>query len=757
MSTDLATLFLKVDSTQVKDGAKDLDGLTSAGKRAEAQAGKIRASHAMAAKNVAGLARAFGDSGRVANSASAQAARLVDQTMGLGRATGLARHHVQNLGFQVSDLAVQLASGANPMMAFAQQGSQIAGIMGQAQIGVVGLTAALGRMMLPWVPLAAAIGSAYGAFKLFQSEVEDDAGLKAYANSLGLTKKEMKELEGVSITAGDAFAGLWRTIADRTGVDQSIADFKTFTVQQFAESVDGAGRAMATMYGETVGTYRAMTAIWNNLPAMFSNVFAKAANAATAALESLINRSVAALNQLAANANDMLGFKVFGQMAAVELGRVKETTAATFGDVRSIIRGEIGAATAEAQAAIGKFVRDVKSNTAGAARDRILGDARRIIGDRSDQGGGGNAVRKMREELSEAEKAYRAALKAAQDFQNAISQETDRLGLNAVMQKRLEVATAAAAARKAAAVAPTKAQAEALLAEAAAIMQLGAAWETVFKNDQTQQFVKNMIEPLELENSLIGLNIVAQRTLRAEHELTAAGIQRGTDVWNRYIDAVRGAAEHEAKVKSPLEEWADQFKPEALIRSMQEIQVRGLDGLSSAITDVITGTQSLKSAFKDLARSIIADIVQMTVRMLIFRAVSSAFPGLFGGSPTGIWETGAIGANPTGGAVAMAGGGAFEIMGRGGTDKNLLSLNGQPLARVSKGETGLIMPKGQRGSANSNAPQQIELIIHSGPSDDAWVKVENISARTVGQAAPVIVKAAQDSIVRSLNRPRLNG
>lgn len=130
MATDLATLFLKVDSTQVKSGAKDLDGLTSAGKRAEAQAGKIRASHAMAARNVAGLARAFGDSGRVANSASAQAARLVDQTMGLGRATGMARHHVQNLGFQVSDLAVQLASGANPMMAFAQQGSQIAGIMG---------------------------------------------------------------------------------------------------------------------------------------------------------------------------------------------------------------------------------------------------------------------------------------------------------------------------------------------------------------------------------------------------------------------------------------------------------------------------------------------------------------------------------------------------------------------------------------------------------------------------------------------------
>lgn len=609
-------------------------------------------------------------------------------------------------------------------------------------------------MLLPWVPLAAAIGSAYGAFKLFQSEVEDDAGLKAYANSLGLTKKEMKELEGVSITAGDAFAGLWRTIADRTGVDQSIVDFKTFTIQQFAESVDGAGRAMAAMYGETVGTYRAMTSLWNNLPAMFSNVFAKAANAATAALESLINRSVAALNQLAAGANDMLGFKVFGQMAAVELGRVKETTAATFGDVRSIIRGEIGAATAEAQAAIGKFVRDVKSNTAIAARDRILADARRIIGDRSESAG--DPLRKKKDELSEAEKAYRAALKAAQDFQNAISQETDRLGLNAIMQKRLEVATAAAAARKAAAVAPTKAQAEALLAEAAAIMQLGAAWETVFKNDQTQQFVKNMIEPLEMENSLIGLNIVAQRALRAEHELTAAGIQRGTDAWNRYIDAVRRAAEHEAKVKSPLEEWADQFKPEALIRSMQEIQVRGLDGLSTAITDVITGTQSLKQAFGDLAKSIIADIIQMTVRMLIFRAVSSAFPSLFGGPPTGIWETGAIGANPTGGAVAMAGGGSFEIMGRGGTDKNLLSLNGQPLARVSKGETGLIMPKGQPAPANNNAPN-VNLTVNVNAKDAVLTSsVKGWIAEGIAEAAPHIIRGAQTNIVRSLTRPRLN-
>jgi hypothetical protein len=79
----------------------------------------------------------------------------------------------------------------------------------------------------------------------------------------------------------------------------------------------------------------------------------------------------------------------------------------------------------------------------------------------------------------------------------------------------------------------------------------------------------------------------------------------------------------------PLEAMADSVPKTAkeINEAFQSIEAQGLDGLSQAIAGVITGTENLKDAFGNLAKSIIADIIQMTVKMLIFRAIS----GLFGG------------------------------------------------------------------------------------------------------------------------------
>jgi hypothetical protein len=79
------------------------------------------------------------------------------------------------------------------------------------------------------------------------------------------------------------------------------------------------------------------------------------------------------------------------------------------------------------------------------------------------------------------------------------------------------------------------------------------------------------------------------------------------------------------QTRGPLEQWAAGMPDTAakINEALQSIEVQGLDGLGQAITDVITGTKSLKDAFGELAKSIIADLIQMTIKMLIFRAVSS--------------------------------------------------------------------------------------------------------------------------------------
>lgn len=650
--TDLATLGIRVDSTQVQTGVSELNRLTAAGAKAEGAVDRLGDSASQTGAQLKGAsaqaAQYAANAQRMARNATVTGSAITQ----MGSASGLAAHHMQNLTFQANDIAMGLATGQRPMQVFIQQGAQIGQIMQQSGLGLRGFARELLRMTgiikvtqdatlaadaaaaagaanaikstvarssatiaaadtelalavasvrtakgsealaVAQARLAAAhegvaiaasqaaiaedalgvaqgraaaaekaaaatrvtsigrvgfalgaaglaAGVAFGAFKLFQSQVEKSGELDEYARSLGLTKKEMKELENVTVTAGDVFEGLWRTIAERTGVDESIADFKTFMVDQFVQALEGAGSAMAGIYGETVGTFRAISVIWNELPAMFGGVFSKAVNAAIALLESLINKSVAGINRLAAGANDLLGFEAFGRIAEQSLGRVKETTQTTFTDIRGIIRGNVESATAEAQAAMQGLGADIRSNIIGAGRDRIGAQAAEIIDDRSGRGGGADKAKKTA--LSEAEKAYRAALKAAQDYLAGLRQETDQIGQSVINLKRMDVAQAAATARTAAAIAPTLAQRDALLAEAAAIEAAGMTWERVYKNDQVQQFIKDRIETLEFETRLIGLSAGQQSILRAERELTDAGIERGTEAWHRYIEAVEAA------------------------------------------------------------------------------------------------------------------------------------------------------------------------------------------------------------------------
>jgi hypothetical protein len=160
----------------------------------------------------------------------------------------------------------------------------------------------------------------------------------------------------------------------------------------------------------------------------------------------------------------------------------------------------------------------------------------------------------------------------------------------------------------------------------------------------------------------------------------------------------------------PLAAWARTVPKTAaeINEALHSIEAQGLDNLSSSITDLIMGTKSLGDVFKDISRSIIADILQMTVKMLLLRAVSSIFggPSLSPGS----WQTpspvsfGA--ATPLASMPHLAGGGL--IGGFGGIDNNVLSINGQPRAMVSANEKLAIIPNASRvhigGAANDSSP-----------------------------------------------------
>lgn len=213
-----------------------------------------------------------------------------------------------------------------------------------------------------------------------------------------------------------------------------------------------------------------------------------------------------------------------------------------------------------------------------------------------------------------------------------------------------------------------------------------------------------------------------------------------------------------ANDNNPIHQWAKGIPKDAadINNALQSIQVKGFDSLASAITGVVTGTQSLGKAFKNVAASIIGDIIQMTIKMLIFRAIS----GVLGGKSAGIGDVGVTdpfkGGNILGpvGLPHAATGGSMIIGGNGGVDNNMLSLNNKPVGMVNQGETLAVFPAGKAANDTQRGPIDIKISFGSAP--DFAPYVEEVAGQAAGQAVKISVDHTNQTI-KALRRPSISG
>lgn len=132
-----------------------------------------------------------------------------------GQQAGLARHHLLNLGFQLQDIFVSLASGQKPMTVFIQQGGQIGQIAAQSGVGFLGMAKAIGGVLARFAPLAIGAAAVAGSFSLFNHQLNKENDMKKFAESLGLTAKEIKKLDDVTITWGDTASAVFEVGVSR--------------------------------------------------------------------------------------------------------------------------------------------------------------------------------------------------------------------------------------------------------------------------------------------------------------------------------------------------------------------------------------------------------------------------------------------------------------------------------------------------------------------------------------------------------------
>jgi hypothetical protein len=123
--------------------------------------------------------------------------------------------------------------------------------------------------------------------------------------------------------------------------------------------------------------------------------------------------------------------------------------------------------------------------------------------------------------------------------------------------------------------------------------------------------------------------------------------------------------------RNPIEEWAASVPKSAaeINEALQSIEAKGLDGLADALTGVLRGTESLKSAFHNLAASVLADLIQMTIKMLLFKALTAAFGGAVGGTTS----VPVAGARASGGPVL---GGKAYLIGEKGPELFMPKMSG---------------------------------------------------------------------------------
>jgi hypothetical protein len=295
------------------------------------------------------------------------------------------------LSFQLNDVATMAAMGAKPMQIFASQAGQIFQVAQMAEGGVKGFATQMGGLLLTFTPLIAVAAVAGVAIYRWKEQINDDAGLKKFADGLGLTHKEMKKLGDVSITTGDLVAGVWKTISDGAGLggggkkllDYLFAPDDAKQVQTFVSQI----------YGVFVGGYNGIMDLWGTIAPAISGFVSRAAAAATAFFKPLIEAAQWAGNGISQVFSAIYSWvaervRAMAQWIAPVLSAVGfDKAAAAMSAAGSSIGATFGKAyAASAQqfiSASNKAVATAAANAVAHAQDRLTKKATEIKADRT--------------------------------------------------------------------------------------------------------------------------------------------------------------------------------------------------------------------------------------------------------------------------------------------------------------------------------------------------------------------------------------
>jgi len=140
---------------------------------------------------------------------------------------------------------------------------------------------------------------------------------------------------------------------------------------------------------------------------------------------------------------------------------------------------------------------------------------------------------------------------------------------------------------------------------------------------------------ITFNDQLVGLKEVGKIVIlnRGIFEKLRQAVKGTDEETKNYNQTNTEAAEKVKKLSEVLNELKE--KGEAVREGLGNAAVRGVKSLEDALVDVTMGAASAKDAFKNMARSIISDLIRINIQQNITKPLAAGMAGLGGGGIAG--------------------------------------------------------------------------------------------------------------------------
>lgn len=294
-----------------------------------------------------------------------------------------------NIIAQIQDIGVSLAGGQNPLLVMIQQGSQLSYIASTMEGGMKALIATTGRMLLAWAPVIAVLGAVWAALDEVSDKLTEDAGLKEYIKTLGLTDKEVKKLKDTHVTIGDVIKATWQVLSENVLATMGFTtdEIKTFWNDTADKILKFMKYAFIGIGALTVALIRTIAAVVVNIGKIFYNAGIAAKNLFMIGIQALANLVIDAFNGI--------GGAVNAFTEAAGLGKVVPVLQRIDLGVRGVTDGFMELSEVNPLQYFNEAAQNAERNLGRIgdraqelARKRLRGQANEIISDRNPRAAG---------------------------------------------------------------------------------------------------------------------------------------------------------------------------------------------------------------------------------------------------------------------------------------------------------------------------------------------------------------------------------